>query len=62
MLTVMVINFAFVTSASAQTDKDAQHLAKVKHAVNKIGIDENAKVSLQDGTKLKGRIVEIGED
>jgi hypothetical protein len=34
----------------------------VKHAVNKIGIDENAKVSLQDGTKLKGRIVEIGED
>jgi len=62
MLTVVVVSLGCVTSASAQTDKDAQRLAKLKHAVNRIGIDENAKVSLQDGTKLKGRIVEIGED
>ena len=62
MLTVMAINFAFVTSAPAQTDKDAQRLAKVNHAVNKIGIDENVKVTLLDGTKLKGRINEIGAD
>jgi hypothetical protein len=58
----MLVNFTCATLMPAQTDKDAQRLAKVKHAVNKIGIDENARVSLQDGTKLKGRIAEIGED
>ena len=61
-LATWLISFGCVTSAPAQTDKDAQRLAKVKHAINKIGIDESTNVSLQDGTKLKGRIVEIGED
>src|SRR5258708_2559808 len=61
-LATWLISFGCVTSTPAQTDKDAQRLAKVKHAVNKIGIDENARVSLQDGTKLKGRTAEIGED
>jgi len=61
-IVTLTINFVCVLSAPAQTDKDAQRLAKVKHAVNKTGIDENARVSLQDGTKLKGHIAEIGED
>jgi len=61
-LATWLISLGCVTSTSAQTDKEAQRLAKVKHAVNKIGIDENARVSLQDGTILKGRIAEIGED
>ena len=60
-IVTLTISFGCVTSTPAQTDKDAQRLAKVKHAVNKIGIDENARVSLH-GTKLKGRIAEIGED
>jgi len=34
----------------------------VKRAVNKIGIDENVKVTLLEGTKLKRRINEIGSD
>jgi len=62
IFSIMLVNFTCATLMPAQTDKDAQRLAKVKHAVNKIGIDENARVSLQDGTKLKGRIAEIGED
>ena len=75
-LTTLLISLGCVTSAPAQTgqkpdrqgwrkdvtDKEAQRLAKVKDAVNKIGIDENAKIRLQDGTKLKGCITEIGED
>ena len=62
MVAALAINFAFVTSVPAQTDKDAQRLASVNHAVNKIGIDENVRVALLDGTKLKGRINEIGSD
>jgi hypothetical protein len=61
-IAALAINFAWVTPALAQTDQDAQRLAKVKQAVNKIGIDERARISLLDGTKLKGRITEIGED
>ncbi|HYR78063.1 MAG TPA: hypothetical protein VEM96_19775 [Pyrinomonadaceae bacterium] len=61
-LATWLISLGCVTSISAQTAKEAQRLAKVKHAVNKIGIDEDARVSLQDGTILKGRIAEIGGD
>ena len=61
-LATWLIVLGCVTSAPAQTDKDAQRLAKVKHAVNEVGIDENVKVTLLDGTKLKGRIAGIGED
>ena len=61
-LATWLISFGCVTSAPAQTDKDAQRLARVKRAVNKIGIDENVKVTLLEGTKLKGRINEIGSD
>ena len=61
-LAALVISLGCVTFALAQTDKEAQRVAQMKHAVNKIGIDENAKVRLHDGTKLKGHISEIGED
>ena len=62
VLCALLIGVGCMTSALAQTAKDAQRLTKVKHAVNKIDIDENAKVRLLEGTKLKGHITEIGED
>jgi hypothetical protein len=55
-------NLVCVTSASAQVDKDAQRVARVKRDVNKIGFDENVSVKFLDGTHLKGRVNEIGDD
>jgi hypothetical protein len=61
-LAALVINLVCAPSAPAQSDKEAQRVYKVKHDVDKIGTDENVKVTLLDGTKLKGRISEIGAD
>jgi len=58
-LTMILIE---ITPANAQTNKDVQRLAKVERAVNKIGVDENIKVTLLDGTSLKGHINAIGPD
>jgi hypothetical protein len=49
-------------SAPAQVDKDVQRVARVKRDVNKIGVDENVDVKLLDGTHLRGRVDEIGDD
>ena len=45
----------------AQSNKDAQRVAKMKRTVNKIGVDEKIEVKLLDGSKIKGRITEIGD-
>ena len=51
-----------MTSTPAQADKEFQRVEKVKHQVNRIGVDENVEVRLSDSSKLKGRISIIGED
>ena len=62
ILVVALAHSAFVTSAPAQIDLDSQRVARIKRNVNKIGVDEKIQVKLLDGTKLKGRIAEIGDD
>ena len=62
ILAVALISSVCVISAFAQADPDAQRVAKVRKDVNKIGVDERANVRLNDGTVLKGRIKEIGDD
>lgn len=62
IMVVALISFVCVDSAFAQADSDAQRVAKVKRAVNKIGVDEKVNVRLMDGTVLKGRTTEIGDD
>lgn len=61
-LVAVLSNFLCVMSAPAQVDKDVQRVARVKRDVNKIGVDENVNVKLLDGTQLRGRVDEIGDD
>lgn len=62
ILAFVLMSSVCVISAFAQAGPDAQRVAKVKKEVNKIGVDERANVRLTDGTVLKGRIKEIGDD
>ena len=61
-LVAVLSNCVYVMSAPAQVAKDAQRVARVKRDVNKIGVDGNMNVELLDGTHLKGRVDEIGND
>jgi small nuclear ribonucleoprotein (snRNP)-like protein len=60
ILVVALTHLSFVTSP-AQVDKEVLRIAKIKGNVNKIGIDEKIQIKLLDGTKLKGRLTEIGD-
>ena len=62
LLSVSLISLTCVSSAPAQTDKDAQRFSQVKHEVEKLGFDEQVEVRLQDGSTLKGRISGIADD
>jgi hypothetical protein len=62
ILAFAVISPVCVISVAAQADADAQRIAKVKKDVNKIGVDERVNVRIMDGTVIKGRIKEIGDD
>lgn len=62
ILVVGVLTFICAVPVFAQADQDAQRVAKVKRDVTKIGVDERANVRFMDGTVLKGRINEIGDD
>jgi hypothetical protein len=59
-LVAVLSNFLCVMSAPAQVD--VQRVAGVKRELNKIGVDENVNVKLLDGTHLRGRVDEIGDD
>jgi hypothetical protein len=61
-LSVLLISLVCVSSTPAQAGKESQLVDKVKHQVNKIGVDENVEVRLSDSTKLNGRISVIGDD
>ena len=61
-LSVLLISLVCVPSTPAQGGKESQRVEKVKHQVNKIGVDENVEVRLSDSTRLKGRISVIGDD
>jgi hypothetical protein len=58
----LLVSLVCVASTPAQADKESQRVDRVKHQVNKIGVDENVEVRLSDSTKLKGRISVIGSD
>jgi len=62
ILAVVLVNVACAVSACAQGDIEVQRVAKVKKDVNKIGVDERVNVRIMDGTVIKGRIKEIGDD
>ena len=58
----LLVSLVCVASTPAQADKESQRVDRVKHQVNKIGVDENVEVRLSDSTELKGRISVIGSD
>src|SRR5260370_16202297 len=61
-LVALAFNFACTTSAPAQSNKDVAGIDRLRRDVEKIGFDERVEVKLNDGTKLKGHINEIGAD
>jgi hypothetical protein len=62
LFSTLLITLVSVNSTPAQADKESQRIDKVKHQVNRIGIDENVEVRLSDSTRLKGRISVIGDN
>ena len=60
LLAFVVLNCSIVT-VRAQSENEARRIAKVKRAVNKIGIDGKVDVRLMDGSVVKGHISEIGD-
>ncbi len=61
VLSALMINFSVATIVPAQTQADAERIAKVKRTVNKIGSDANVNVKFLDGSVVKGRITIIGD-
>ena len=65
-LTVLTISLFLFFSAFAQTqnDKDSRLVLNVKNTVAGVGTERNRKIkiTLKDGTKLKGYITEIKDD
>ena len=65
-LVCLLVNFAGVFAVCAQTsaDKQAEVIEKVRESVHKLGVGEEARVEvkLNDGTKLKGYILDAGQD
>lgn len=65
LLLVFLINSAIVLPVLAQTrDKQEEHVSKIKAKVARRGTGSKAKVkvSLLDGTKVRGYISETGAD
>lgn len=62
ILAIAVISPVCVNCVFAQADPDGQRIAKIRKDVNKIGVDEKVNVRVIDGTVIKGRIKEIGDD
>ena len=62
ILAVALVTSMCAVSVCAQADIEAQRVAKVKRDVNRIGVDEKLNVQLMDGTVLKGRVKEIGDE
>ena len=65
VLTLLIINLFFINTAFAQIADNEDILSRnVKNTVAKIGTEPNRKlkVTLKDGTKLKGYITEIKND
>lgn len=60
-LICLLLNFAFYSTAVADTQKEAKLAEKIKTNITKRGAgkDVNVKIKLKDGTKLKGCVSEI---
>jgi len=56
-----MINLSVAAIVPAQTQADAERIAKVKRTVNKIGSDANVNIKFLDGRTAKGRITVIGD-
>ena len=65
-LVCLLMNSAGLIAVCAQTsaDKQVEVIEKVKESVRKLGVGEEARVEvkLNDGTKLKGYILDAGQD
>ena len=65
-LTILIMNLFFGISAFAQTqnDKDSRLVLNIKNTVAGVGTEPNRKIkiTLKDGTKLKGYVTEIKDD
>ena len=63
LLIGLVMNLAIVT-AFAETKKEKDLADKLKSEITKlgVGIDAKIQVKLKDGTKIKGYVLEIGND
>ncbi|HXT62842.1 MAG TPA: hypothetical protein VN696_07390 [Pyrinomonadaceae bacterium] len=57
----LMINLSVAAIVPAQTQADAERIAKVKRTVNKIGSDANVNIKFLDGRTAKGRITVIGD-
>jgi hypothetical protein len=57
----LLLNLAFYSSATANTETDAKSAEKVKTSVAKLGTGKDAKVKikLKDGAKLKGYVSKV---
>lgn len=60
LINLMTVNFAFAES----NKKDAKFAEKVKSAVARLGVGEQARIEikLRDKTKLKGYVKEAGDE
>lgn len=61
VVSALMINLSVAAIVPAQTQADAERIAKVKRTVNKIGSDANVNVKFLDGRTAKGRITVIGD-
>ena len=61
-LGVIVFNCSIVSAMPGQSENDARRTARVKRAVNKIGVDEKISVRLLTGPMVKGQLTEIGDE
>lgn len=61
VLGALLVNCSILAVVPAQSNADADRIAKVKRTVNKIGADENISVKFLDGSSVKGRITVVGD-
>src|SRR5262249_53500231 len=64
LIAALVNICAVFASAKTTAEKEAQRVAKIKPALQKLGVGEKARVNvkLKDDTKLEGDVSEAGEE
>ncbi|HKC85319.1 MAG TPA: hypothetical protein VKG02_05040 [Blastocatellia bacterium] len=64
LIAALVNVCALFASAKTPAEKETQRLAKIRAAIQKLGVGEKARVKLKlkDDTKLEGYVSEAGEE